>query len=51
MFKSYKDSLAEREWRELFNFGKETAKRFEIKDEEKLFKILNEESQIMLFLK
>ena len=43
MFKTYKESLAEREWRELFSFGKETAKRFEIKDEEELFKILNEE--------
>lgn len=43
MFKTYKESLAEREWRELFSFGKETAKRFKIKDEEELFKILNEE--------
>ena len=43
MFKTYKESLAEREWRELFSFGKETAKRFEIKDEEELFKILDEE--------
>lgn len=43
MFKTYKESLAEREWRELFSFGKETAKRFKIKDEEELFKILDEE--------
>lgn len=43
MFKTYKESLAEREWRELFNFGNETAKRFRIKDEKELFKILNEE--------
>ena len=43
MFKIYKESLAEREWRELFSFGKETAKRFKIKDEEELFKILDEE--------
>ena len=43
MFKTYKESLAEREWRELFSFGKETAKRFRIKDEEELCKILNEE--------
>ena len=43
MFKTYKESLAEREWRELFSFGKETAKRFRIKDEEELNKILNEE--------
>jgi len=43
MFRTYKESLAEREWRELYSFGKETAKRFGIKDEEELFKILNEE--------
>ena len=43
MFKIYKESLAEREWRELFSFGDETAKRFKIKDEEELFKILDEE--------
>ena len=43
MFKTYKESIAEREWRELFSFGKETAKRFKIKDEEELFRILDEE--------
>ena len=43
MFKTYKESLAEREWRELFSFGDETAKRFKIKDEGELFKILDEE--------
>ena len=43
MYKTYKESLAEREWRELFSFGNETAKRFKIKDEEELFKILDEE--------
>lgn len=43
MFKNYKESLAEREWRELYSFGDETAKKFKIKDEEELFKILNEE--------
>ncbi len=43
MFKTYKESLAEREWRELFSFGKETAKRFKIKDEEELFRILDKE--------
>ena len=43
MFKTYKEALAEREWRELFSFGNETAKRFKIKDEEELFKILDEE--------
>ncbi len=43
MFKTYKESVAEREWKELFSFGKETAKRFKIKDEEELFRILDEE--------
>jgi CopG family transcriptional regulator / antitoxin EndoAI len=43
MFKTYKESVAEREWKELFSFGKDTAKRFKIKDEEELFRILNEE--------
>jgi metal-responsive CopG/Arc/MetJ family transcriptional regulator len=43
MFKTYKESVAEREWRELFSFGKETARRFRIKDEEELFRILDEE--------
>jgi len=43
MFRTYKESVAEREWRDLFSFGKETAKRFEIKDEEELFRILDEE--------
>ena len=43
MFYAYKETIAEREWRELYSFGKETAKRFKIKDEEELFKILNEE--------
>jgi metal-responsive CopG/Arc/MetJ family transcriptional regulator len=43
MFKTYKESVAEREWRELFSFGKETARRFRIKDEKELFRILDEE--------
>jgi CopG family transcriptional regulator / antitoxin EndoAI len=43
MFKTYKESIAEREWRELFSFGKETAKMFKIKDEKELFRILDEE--------
>lgn len=43
MFKTYKESLAEREWRELFDFGKATAKRSGIINEEELFKILNRE--------
>lgn len=43
MFKTYKESVAEREWRELFSFGKETAERFKIKDEKELFRILEEE--------
>lgn len=43
MFIVYKEYIAESEWRELFSFGKETAKRFNIKDEEELFKILDKE--------
>lgn len=43
MFKTYKESIAERDWKELFSFGKETAKSFKIKDEEELFRILDEE--------
>lgn len=43
MFKTYKESVAEREWRDLFSFGKETAEKFKIKDEEELFRILDEE--------
>ena len=43
MFRTYKESVAEREWRELFSFGKETAEKFRIKDEEELFRILDEE--------
>lgn len=43
MFYTYKETIAEKEWRELYSFGRETAKRFKIKDEEELFKILNEE--------
>jgi len=43
MFRTYKESVAERQWRELFSFGKETAKKFNIKDEEELFRILDKE--------
>ena len=43
MFRTYKESVAEREWRELFSFGKETAEKFRIKDEEELFRILDKE--------
>ena len=43
MFLTYRESLAEKEWRDLFDFGEETAKRFRIKDEEELFNILNRE--------
>ena len=43
MFYSYKETTAEKEWKELYSFGRETATRFKIKDEEELFKILNEE--------
>ena len=42
MFKNYNERIAEKEWAELFKFGKETAEKFEIRDEEELFKILNE---------
>lgn len=40
MFKSYKEVIAEKEWSELFKFGRETAKNFRIKDEEELYKFL-----------
>ena len=43
MFRTYKESVAEREWRELFSFSKETAEKFRIKDEEELFRILDKE--------
>jgi metal-responsive CopG/Arc/MetJ family transcriptional regulator len=43
MFYAYKEIIAEKEWRELYSFGRETATRFKIKDEEELFIILNEE--------
>ena len=43
MFYSYKETTSEKEWKELYRFGRETATRFKIKDEEELFKILNEE--------
>ena len=37
----YKERQAESEWQDLFAFGEKTAKRFGIKNEEELFKILN----------
>ncbi len=40
MFKSYNETIAEKEWSELFKFGRETAKNFKIKDEEELYKFL-----------
>ncbi|MDO8886865.1 ribbon-helix-helix protein, CopG family [Candidatus Oleimmundimicrobium sp.] len=40
----YEEYLAEKEWRELFEFGEETAKRFGIKSEEELFALLNKRS-------
>ena len=43
MFETYTEYIAEKEWRELFEFGEETAKRFKIKDEEELFEILNKQ--------
>lgn len=44
MVQVYEEQLAEKEWQELFSFGEETAKRFGIKSEEELFKILNKAS-------
>jgi len=40
MFKSYNEIIAEKEWSELFKFGRETAKNFKIKNEEELYKFL-----------
>ena len=40
MFKNYNEVVAEKEWSELFKFGRETAKNFKIKDEEALYKFL-----------
>ena len=40
MFKNYNEVVAEKEWSELFKFGRETAKNFKIKDEEELLKFI-----------
>lgn len=40
MVSVYERYHAEVEWRELFAFGEETARRFKIKSEDELFKIL-----------
>jgi hypothetical protein len=40
MFKSYNETIAEKEWSDLFRFGRETAKNFKIKDEEELLKFI-----------
>lgn len=40
MVSVYERYQAEVEWKELFAFGEETAKRFKIKNEDDLFKIL-----------
>jgi len=37
----YKERQAEAEWRDLFAFGEKTAKRFGIKNDDELFRILN----------
>lgn len=37
----YERSRAETDWQELFAFGEETARRFQIKGEDELFKILS----------
>ena len=44
MVRVYEEYLAEKEWQELFFFGKRTARRFGIKDEEELFKTLNDKA-------
>ncbi|MBU1670069.1 MAG: ribbon-helix-helix domain-containing protein [Actinobacteria bacterium] len=40
MVSVYERYRAEEEWQELFAFGEETARRFHIKNEDELFKIL-----------
>ncbi len=40
MVRVYERFQAEAEWQELFSFGEETARRFKIKSEDELFKIL-----------
>jgi len=40
MVSVYERFQAEAEWQELFSFGEETARRFKIKSEDELFKIL-----------
>lgn len=40
MVSVYERFQAETEWQELFAFGEETARRFKIKSEDELFKIL-----------
>lgn len=40
----YKERQAEAAWQDLFAFGEKTAKRYGIKNEEELFKILNRTS-------
>ncbi|MHB8896804.1 MAG: ribbon-helix-helix protein, CopG family [Candidatus Geothermincolia bacterium] len=40
MVSVYERFQAETEWQELFTFGEETARRFKIKSEDDLFKIL-----------
>ncbi len=41
MVQVYEERQAEDEWQDLFAFGEKTAKRFGIKSEDELFKILN----------
>lgn len=42
MFAVYKECVAEKEWQELFRYGKETAKRLGITSEEDIERIVNE---------
>ncbi|NIM47523.1 MAG: ribbon-helix-helix protein, CopG family [Candidatus Aenigmarchaeota archaeon] len=42
MFAVYEEYIAEKEWQEIFRYGKETAKRLGITSEEDVYRIINE---------
>jgi metal-responsive CopG/Arc/MetJ family transcriptional regulator len=42
MFAVYKEYVAEKEWQEIFRYGKETAERLGITSEEDIERIVNE---------
>jgi len=44
MLIAYQERKAEIEWQDLYAFGKKTAIKYDIKDEDELFRILNEKS-------